>query len=101
MADENKSLNFLKKYLNTASPTGYEHGGQKIWMDYVAPLVDKIEFDHDGTCYGIINPEAEFKVVIEAHADEISWYVNYITDEGLIYVSRNGGSDQMIAPSKV
>lgn len=101
MADQNKSLNFLKKYLNTASPTGYEHGGQKIWMDYVAPFVDKIEFDHYGTCYGIINPEAEFKVVIEAHADEISWYVNYITDEGLIYVIRNGGSDQMIAPSKV
>lgn len=101
MADENKSLNFLKKYLNTASPTGYEHGGQKIWMDYVSPFVDKVEFDHYGTCYGIINPEAEFKVVIEAHADEISWYVNYITDEGLIYVIRNGGSDQMIAPSKV
>jgi putative aminopeptidase FrvX len=57
--------------------------------------------DHYGTCYGIINPEAEFKVVIEAHADEISWYVNYITDDGLIYVIRNGGSDQTIAPSKV
>lgn len=101
MDDQNKSLNFLKKYLNTASPTGYEHGGQKIWMDYVAPFVHKVESDHYGTCYGIINPEAEFKVVIEAHADEISWYVNYITDEGLIYVIRNGGSDQMIAPSKV
>ncbi|MDQ0475849.1 M42 family metallopeptidase [Chryseobacterium sp. MDT2-18] len=101
MKFENKSLEFLKKYLNTASPTGYEHNGQKIWMDYLKPYVDKIEVDHYGTCYGIINPEAEFKVVIEAHADEISWYVNYITDDGLIYVIRNGGSDQMIAPSKV
>ena len=97
----NKSLKFLEEYLNIASPTGYEHNGQKIWMDYLKPYVDKIEVDHYGTCYGIINPEAEFKVVIEAHADEISWYVNYITDEGLIYVIRNGGSDQMIAPSKV
>lgn len=70
-------------------------------MDYIAPFVDKVEYDNYGTCYGIINPEAEFRVVIEAHADEISWYVNYITDEGLIYVIRNGGSDQMIAPSKV
>ena len=41
----------------------------------------------------IINPEAEFKVVIEAHADEISWYVNYISDDGMIYVIRNGGSE--------
>ena len=48
----------------------------------------------------MINPDAPFKVVVEAHADEISWYVNYITTDGLIYVIRNGGSDHQIAPSK-
>lgn len=101
MKIDEKSINFLEKYLNTASPTGYERAGQEVWMDYLRPYVDKIEVDNYGTAYGIINPEAEFKVVIEAHADEISWYVNYITDDGLIYVIRNGGSDQMIAPSKV
>ena len=101
MKFKDTSLQFLEQYLNTASPTGYEHAGQKIWMDYLRPFVDTIEVDNYGTCYGIINPEAEFKVVIEAHADEISWYVNYITDDGLIYVIRNGGSDHMIAPSKV
>ncbi|NAW51867.1 M20/M25/M40 family metallo-hydrolase [Elizabethkingia argentiflava] len=96
-----RSLKFLENYLNTSSPTGFEHKGQKVWTEYIKPYVDKIEVDHYGTAYGIINPEAEFKVVIEAHADEISWYVNYITDDGFIYVIRNGGSDQMIAPSKV
>ncbi|WP_439479237.1 chryseobasin maturation metalloprotease ChrP [Chryseobacterium aquaticum] len=101
MKFDKKSLKFLEKYLNTSSPAGYEHRGQEVWMNYITPYVDKIEVDHYGTCYGIINPEAEFKVVIEAHADEISWYVNYITDDGLIYVIRNGGSDQTIAPSKV
>ncbi len=49
---------------------------------------------------GVINPKAKFKVVIEGHSDEISWYVNYITDNGLIYVIRNGGSDHQVAPSK-
>ena len=101
MKFEKKSIKFLEEYLNTASPTGMEHAGQKVWMDYLRPYVDELHSDHYGTCYGVINPEAQFKVVIEAHADEISWYVNYITDEGLIYVIRNGGSDQMIAPSKV
>jgi putative aminopeptidase FrvX len=48
---------------------------------------------------GIINPDAPYKVVIEAHADEISWFVNHITEEGYIYVRRNGGSDAVIAPS--
>ena len=53
-----------------------------------------------GTVVGIINPKGTYKLVIEAHADEISWFVNYITDDGYIYVRRNGGSDHQIAPSK-
>ncbi|WP_018674593.1 M42 family metallopeptidase [Riemerella columbina] len=101
MKFKKKSLAFLEDYLNTASPTGYEHEGQKKWVNYIKPFVDEVRLDHYGTAYGVINPKAKFKVVIEAHADEISWYVNYITEEGLIYVIRNGGSDQSIAPSKV
>jgi endoglucanase len=69
-------------------------------MDYLKPYVDEFITDTYGTAVGVINPEADFKVVIEGHADEISWYVNYITDDGLIYVIRNGGSDHQIATSK-
>ncbi|MFD2552283.1 M42 family metallopeptidase [Bizionia sediminis] len=96
-----KSMDFLKTYLNNAAPTGYEWEGQKIWMDYLKPYVDEFITDTYGTAVGVINPDAKYKVVIEGHADEISWYVNYITDNGLIYVVRNGGSDHQIAPSKV
>lgn len=96
-----KSLEFLEKYLNNAAPTGYEWNGQKLWMDYLKPYVDTFITDTYGSAVGIINPDAKYKVVIEGHADEISWYVNYITDNGLIYVIRNGGSDHQIAPSKV
>ena len=95
-----KSLTFLEQYLNNASPTGYEWEGQKIWMDYLKPYVDDFITDTYGTAVGIINPDAPYKVVIEGHSDEISWYVNYINDKGLIYVIRNGGSDHQIAPSK-
>ena len=94
------SLTFLENYLNNASPTGHESEGQKLWMEYLKPYVDTFITDTYGTVVGIINPEAPFKVVIEGHADEISWYVNYITDDGMIYVIRNGGSDHQIAPSK-
>ena len=95
-----KSMSFLEQYLNNAAPTGYEWEGQKIWMDYLKPYVDTFITDTYGTAVGVINPDAKFKVVIEGHSDEISWYVNYITDKGLIYVIRNGGSDHQIAPSK-
>ena len=96
-----KSLTFLEKYLNNAAPTGYEWDGQKLWMEYLKPYVDEFFTDTYGTAVGVINPDAKYKVVIEGHADEISWYVNYISDNGLLYVVRNGGSDHQIAPSKI
>lgn len=97
---DKKAMVFLERYLNNASPTGYEKEGQKIWMDYLKPYVDTFITDSYGTAVGILNPESDYKVVIEGHADEISWYVNYITENGLIHVIRNGGSDHQIAPSK-
>jgi len=96
---EKSSHDFLYKYLNNISPTGFETPGQKIWLDYIKPYIDEYISDTYGTVVGVINPESKYKVVIEAHADEISWFVNYITDDGYIYVIRNGGSDHQIAPS--
>jgi tetrahedral aminopeptidase len=96
---DKQSKKFLFDYLNNASPTGFEYKGQQIWLDYLKPYMDDYMVDVYGTAVGIINPKGQYKVVIEAHADEISWFVNYITDEGYIYVRRNGGSDHQIAPS--
>jgi len=96
---DKKSKQFLFEYLNNASPVGFEHTGQKIWLDYLKPYINSYTIDTYGTAVGIINPKGTYKVVIEAHADEISWFVNYITEEGYIYVRRNGGSDHQIAPS--
>lgn len=92
-------IQFLYAYLNNASPTGFEASGQQIWLEYVKPFVDTYFTDNYGTAVGVVNPGHPFKVVIEAHADEISWFVNYINADGYIYVRRNGGSDHMIAPS--
>lgn len=95
-----RSRTFLRNYLNNPSPVGFEAEGQKIWLEYLQPYIDQKIVDPYGTAVGIINPDQPFKVVIEAHADEISWFVNYITDAGLIYLKRNGGVDHQIAPSK-
>ena len=94
-----ESRKFLEAYLNNASPTGFEAKGQQLWLDYLRPYIDTHFTDVYGNAVGVVNPDAKYKVVIEAHADEISWFVNYISEKGLIYVIRNGGSDHQIAPS--
>lgn len=91
---------FLEKYLNNCSPTGFELEGQKLWLEYIRPYIDNYFTDNYGSVVGVINPDSKYKVVIEAHADEISWFVHYITKDGFIYLRKNGGSDHMIAPSK-
>ena len=97
---EDHSRKFLYSYINNFSPTGFEESGQRMWLDYLRPAIDTYVSDTYGSVAGIINPDAPYKVVIEAHADEIAWFVNFITEDGYIYVRRNGGSDALIAPSK-
>ena len=93
------SKTFLYKYLNNASPTGFESSGQQLWLEYIKPYTDEYIVDTYGTAVGVIKGSTDYKVVIEAHSDEISWFVNYISDDGYLFVRRNGGSDALIAPS--
>lgn len=96
--------NFLKKYINTPSPSGYEMllGGQKVWIDEVTKYCDKVETDDYGNAYAHYNAfscDGKMKVLIDAHADEIGFLVFDITDKGYIKVARLGGSDITITPS--
>ncbi len=93
---------FLEKYLNSVSPVGHEVelGGQKVWVKQMEKYAEKVELDPYGSAMAYLgNVGSEFRVVIEAHADEISWLVNHIDADGFISVIRNGGSDTSIAPS--
>lgn len=97
---------FLMDYLNTHSPSGCEHEAQKVWTSYVDQYVDKMSYDVHGNVVAkkdSANQGSGFKpftLMIEAHCDEISYIITKIEPNGLIYVMRNGGSDEAIAPSK-
>ena len=90
---------FVRRYINSNSPSGFEEEGQRIWIDYIRPFIDKIETDAMSNVVGVINPDAKYKVALVAHADEVAWAVSYITKEGYCYVDRDGGSDFAVAPA--
>src|ERR1017187_10445725 len=91
-----ESLQFLEHLVNTPSPSGHEARGQRVWLDYVAPFADETFTDAYGNAVAVLNKGEPPRLMLAAHADEISMVVNYINDEGFIYVRKLGGVDPAI-----
>jgi len=92
---------FLFRLLDTPSPTGFESQGQKVWMDYVGRFADCLKNDTYGNAWATLaGNESSARIMLEAHADEIGFMIQNITDEGFLYVTRIGGSDRAIARGK-
>lgn len=94
---------FLLKYLNTDSPSTFEVEAQKEWINEVSKYATSVKSDNFGNTvayYKSLNEqESTYKVVIDAHCDEIGWVVSSIDKDGFIRVKRNGGTDNEITPS--
>ena len=95
-----QSLNFLRTLVNTPSPTGHEVRGQRVWLDYVKRFADETFSDAYGNCVAVLNKGGSPRLMLAAHADEIAMAVNYINDEGFIYVKRMGGIDAAITKAQ-
>src|ERR1039458_719320 len=92
-----ESLQFLEKLVNTPSPSGHEARGQRVWLDYVQPFADETFTDAYGNAVAVLNKGGSPRLMLAAHADEISMVVNYINEEGFIYVRKLGGIDPAIS----
>mgnify|MGYP003580223543 FL=1 len=97
---DQQTFQFLERYINNPSPTGFERKGQKMWLDYLMPYIDDHYMDNYNNAVGIINPEHKYKIMLESHGDEISWLVNYIGEKGFLHVIPNGGADADVCPGK-
>ncbi len=91
-----ESFEFLKRLLETPSPSGFEAAGQRVWLDYVRSVADAIETDAYGNAYAILNPEGSPRILLSGHADELGLMVNYINDEGFVYFKGIGGVDRAL-----
>src|ERR1035438_5144887 len=94
------SLQFLERLVNTPSPSGQEARGQRVWLDYVKPFADETFSDAYGNTVAVLNKGGSPRLMLAAHADEIAMSVNYINDEGFIYVRKMGGVDEDITKAR-
>ncbi|HKM57469.1 MAG TPA: M42 family metallopeptidase [Chthoniobacterales bacterium] len=98
---DRKAIEFLFNLLNTPSPTGFESQEQRIWMTHVRPFADSVENDAYGNAWATLNGGASAaRIMLEAHADEIGFMIQNVTESGFLYVIRIGRSDRAIARSK-
>lgn len=94
----------LRELLEAPSPSGFEGGGQAVWLRAVGELADTVETDAYGTAWAEVAGTAGGdgpRVMIEAHADEIGFMVRHVTDGGFLHVTKIGGSDETIARGRV
>src|SRR5258706_4342559 len=91
-----QSLEFLRTLVNTPSPVGHEVRGQRVWLDYAKKFADETFSDTYGNCVAVLNKGGSPRVMLAGHADEIAMAVNYINEQGFIYVRRMGGVDVAI-----
>lgn len=95
-----ESLQFLRTLVNTPSPVGYEVRGQRVWRDYVQAFADETFSDAYGNCVAVLNKGGSPRLMLAGHADEIAMAVNYIDDEGYLYVRKLGGVDAAITKAQ-
>ncbi|MFD2922763.1 M20/M25/M40 family metallo-hydrolase [Halobacillus naozhouensis] len=77
--------------LQTPSPSSMEMEIQKSWMKEINKHADEIRTDNAGNVIAVLNPGAEFKVLLAGHCDEIALVINRIDDQGYLHFDKMGG----------
>jgi len=88
------SFDFLKRLLETPSPSGFEVRGQRVWAAYAERFAEKIESDSYGNVFAMLNPEGSPKILLAGHSDELGLMISHISEDGFLYFKGIGGVDR-------
>ncbi|WP_181349508.1 M20/M25/M40 family metallo-hydrolase [Thalassobacillus sp. CUG 92003] len=88
---ETNRLEFLMELLQTPSPSSMEMGIQKRWIKEVEPFADDMRTDNAGNAIAVLNPKADFKILLAGHCDEIALVINRIDEQGYLHFDKMGG----------
>ncbi len=91
-----QSLSFLKRLLDTISPSGYEEEAAAVWMNEAKLFADRVYSDLHGSAFAVVNQGGKPRVMLAGHIDEIGLMITHIDDEGYLYFAGIGGWDPQI-----
>src|SRR5438477_8717410 len=94
------SHSFLRRLLETPSPSGFEQPIQQVVRDYAKPFADEVTTDRHGNVFAArfpANRDARApRVMLAGHCDQIGLMVQHIDGDGYLYVQPIGGWDMQI-----
>ena len=96
---DKSSHDFLQRFVDTPSPSGFERPAQEVWREYVSGFADKVESDVQGNSIAVINEGGSPKIMLIGHCDEVGFMVRYVNDKGFVYFGAIGGVDPNIVPA--
>jgi endoglucanase len=90
------SLAFLRRLVETPSPSGFERPIQDQVRSWARQFTDHVETDRHGNVIAAVNPSGQPRIMLAGHCDQIGLMVQYIDDNGFLYVQPIGGWDMQI-----
>jgi putative aminopeptidase FrvX len=91
-----EAIAFLKRLLDAPGPSGFETLAGRSWRTEADTFAERVTIDVAGNCMAEINPRGSPTILIDGHIDEIGVIVQYIDDDGFIYISAIGGWDAQV-----
>ncbi len=93
----------LKRVADAFGVPGYEDEVRGIVVDELREVADELRVDRFGNVIAVKRGgNAGFKLVWDAHMDEIGFFVRHIDDKGFIYLAPAGGwADQVVPGQRV
>jgi len=90
------SLAFLKNLIETPSPSGFEQPVQEVVRSWARPYADEVRTDRHGNVLAVLHPGGQPRIMLAGHCDQIGLMVQYIDENGYLYVQPIGGWDMQI-----
>ncbi|HEU4996276.1 MAG TPA: M20/M25/M40 family metallo-hydrolase [Gemmatimonadaceae bacterium] len=90
------AIAFLKRLLDAPGPSGFETLAGRSWRTEAQTFAEKVRVDVAGNCLAEVNPGGSPTILLDGHIDEIGVIVQYIDDDGFLYISPIGGWDAQV-----
>ncbi|MBP9854647.1 MAG: M42 family metallopeptidase [Candidatus Omnitrophica bacterium] len=93
-----ESKSFLIEMLRQCGPSGFEERQQAVWLKRLKKFAHHTFKDIHGNAVAVLNPEADFKIMLAGHCDEIGFMVSHVSEDGYVHVIPIGGIDPGVLP---